>query len=271
MENNKLEHLFNNKLDGYTIEPSQAAQKKFSRQILNQKRRIILYRVGIAATVVLLVTAGIYAFLPGDNGQVDLVVSDAYEIQGELAAPVVKPLPDQEVQTDAEKTFIALQETQGDLDGTPIDETVASSGQERIQDIADEPEIAIPDVSDSGPSGISEVPVTMLAAEVGRNTATENFQEDVLQNDWKQETVIQHEISGLEEQQREPIKITIEYIASGKNQGQSEPGRKNFYSRLDKMKTVEEVIGDIRTYKDRLFALDFNKEEKETKNENSEE
>ena len=28
------------------------------------------------------------------------------------------------------------------------------------------------------------------------------------------------------------------------------------------MKSVDEVLGDIRTYKDKLFALDFKKKEK---------
>ena len=74
-----------------------------------------------------------------------------------------------------------------------------------------------------------------------------------------------------EDQVRETMKITIEYIASGNKDTQSESKRSNFYSKLAKMKTMDEVLGDIRTYKDRLFALDFKKEEKVNKDEKSKE
>ena len=65
-----------------------------------------------------------------------------------------------------------------------------------------------------------------------------------------------------EDQTQEPMKITIEYIASGNKDTQSKSKRKSFYSKLDNMKSVDEVLGDLRSYKDRLLALDFKKEEK---------
>jgi hypothetical protein len=74
-----------------------------------------------------------------------------------------------------------------------------------------------------------------------------------------------------EDQVHEPMKITIEYIASGNKDTQSESKRSNFYSKLDNMKTMNEVLGDLRSYKDRLFALDFKKEEKVNNEEKSKE
>ena len=97
----------------------------------------------------------------------------------------------------------------------------------------------------------------------------------VIEEEVEESTYIEYFVADpdiLEEDQvREPVKITIEYIASGKKDEQSESKRRNFYSKLDNMKTMNEVLGDLRSYKDRLFALDFKKEEKVNNKEKSKE
>jgi hypothetical protein len=135
---------------------------------------------------------------------------------------------------------ITVHEDPAIIDLTRQDEALAVSGNEKIEEQETaETEPLIADQADEGVY-IEYVTVNPEASEFPREKAYE------------------------------PVKITIEYIASGKSKGQSETDRKKFYSKMDNMKSVNEVLGDIRTYKDRLFALDFKKENKTKGEENSE-
>ena len=60
-----------------------------------------------------------------------------------------------------------------------------------------------------------------------------------------------------EDSAREPVRITIEYISSGSNKRKQQEKIKDFYARMDDIKGIDEVYGDLREFKDRLFALDF--------------
>jgi hypothetical protein len=70
--------------------------------------------------------------------------------------------------------------------------------------------------------------------------------------------------------EREPVKITIEYIASGSKThktGISKTHLGEFYSKMNKLVYPEEVLGDIRSLKDQLFALEFiNRKSTQTQN-----
>jgi hypothetical protein len=57
-----------------------------------------------------------------------------------------------------------------------------------------------------------------------------------------------------------PQKITIEYIASGSKRKRSGGSRSQigeFYSKMNKLVYPDEVLSDIRSLKDQLFALEF--------------
>jgi hypothetical protein len=71
-------------------------------------------------------------------------------------------------------------------------------------------------------------------------------------------------------QENEPMKITIEYIASSaKGKGSVTPKTQvgELYSRMNKLVYPDEILGDIRSLKDQLFALDFiNRKSNNTQN-----
>jgi hypothetical protein len=253
MENKKLEELFKNKLDGMVIEPSEASQDVLNRKIQLLKQKTLVRKISVAASVLLVVMAGIYAFLPNKNEK-----KEAYQ-QHELP---INDHGDQLVEVeffdspdiDRSEKNISIQEdyireesptaTSGDrTDNLDTDNTVReqlASGNEALR-----PE------------------ETLLASEFQEQEVDEMMTGQVEENVYI-EYYMKEADSGrlVEESKHEPMKITIEYIASGDKKEESQSKLKEFYSKMDNMKGVDEVIGDFRSYKDRLFALDFKNNKK---------
>jgi len=285
MENRKLEQLFKDKLSGMVIEPSPTAQDVFAKKIGLIKQRIMIRRISIAASILLLAVVGIYAFLPGRIEKVDLTQGESSakdEPQG-IAGKNNVPLP----LISSEKEAI-IPDDQIDLEnetsGNMEEHSIAIS-EVTIQEDTD------PDQHGSGIEALAVSEDTEIV--VKQTDDTKTLEADRVDEGVHIEYAIADPANGdqLLEKQYEPVKITIEYIASGKGpadghtgsavgwtgptdgqagEEQSEADRKKFYSKLDNMKSVDEVLGDIRTYKDRLFALDFKKENKVKDEEKSE-
>lgn len=270
MENRKLEQLFKDKLGGMVIEPSPTAQDVFAKKIGLIKQRIMIRRISIAASILLLAVVGIYAFLPGRMEKVDLTHGDS-SIKDEpqdIAGKNNVPLP--LISTERETIMLDDQvDLENETGGNMQEQSITISEATILED----------DDLDKLASGDVALAVSEDAEIVVEQTEDiETLEADRVDEGVYIEFAITDRENGdqPQEKQYEPVKITIEYIASGKNPAdggtssadglagreQTEADRKKFYSKLDNVKSVDEVLGDIRTYKDRLFALDFKKENK---------
>jgi hypothetical protein len=256
MENKGLEQLFKSKLSEMVIEPSIVAKDVFARKIHLAKQRILIRRISIAASIILLALAGVYTFLPNKVEKADLTQDESLII--DQGAGIAENGIDQKPDVSSENMEMLVVGEDTGIDHNEINKS--------------EHLVAISEVSDK--EDLNKVEVVGIDEEqAGMENKLDDFQEDkeveTLIADHVDESVYveylvedPEPVNQPDEKQYEPVKITIEYIASGKNKEQSETDRKEFYSKLDNMKSVDEVLGDIRTYKDRLFALDFKKEKK---------
>lgn len=267
MERNNLEDLFRDKLEGLVIEPSNVARESFARKIQYKRRSVLVKRFSIAASILLFISAGIYSYNILETNKIDLSRGEAFDSGYEFELTDLKNVPDPRTITpwqnedDIKENAMAFR-LGNSTNGTPaINENAnLASKSQGYEGSEMDPEIDI-----EGLAGADQRNDELIADPEANSAYREYF---VADPDLVVDEQLEEEVTTVD-RERKPIKITIEYIASGEKGRQSESKRSNFYSKLDNMKTMDEVLGDIRTYKDKLFALDFGKEEKVNNNEKS--
>lgn len=262
MEKNNLEGLFRDKLGGMVIEPSNEAKGRFARNIQHQRRHVIATRFGIAASILLFLFAGMYSIGIFDTDRIDLSKGEVSGTSFEPGIAILKDVPDPRglIEDPVVQNEIAL--TKENFSTTGSANTTAGN----LSPIAgDNAEID----KSAGIDGESFAVFDQENEELNSSQTDENTYIEYFVSDPDLVTNEQAEKDVFVGQERKPVKITIEYIASGQKGNLSDKKRGNFYSKLDNVKTMDEVLGDIRTYKDKLFALDFRKEEKVNNKEKS--
>jgi len=266
MERNKIEGLFKDKLEGLAIEPSSEARERFAGKIQYQRRRVLIKRIGIAASILLFTFAGIYSFKIFETDKIDLAKGESFNTRYDSEIAILNEVPSlRSIPPGQNENPVLDYEMANSMEySLTRNSEISTSG--RISSNSQENEgINInPQTDQEGFVGTDQENNELIGGQVEESTYIEYFVADseILVNEQAEEVV-------LVDQPREPMKITIEYITSGDGGKQSELKRSNFYSKLDNMKTMDEVLGDIRTYKDKLFALDFKKEEKVNNEEKS--
>lgn len=264
MERNNIEGLFKGKLEGLVIEPSSGARERFAKKIQKRRRSVLVKRFSIAASILFFAFAGIYSYRILDTDKIDLSKREALDSGFEFEIGVLKNLPSPRAIASGhsedpipENTLaIRLRNSSTENPEPYANLAVKAQGYEDIE--------MDPETDMEGIAAADTEYDELIEGQEDESTYIEYFVAD------PELGVDQHavEVSTVDKE-REPLKITIEYIASGEKGKQSESKLSNFYSKLDNMKTMDEVLGDIRTYKDKLFALDFRKEEKVNNNEKS--
>lgn len=264
MERNKIEGLFKDKLEGYVLEPSNEARERFQGMIQSKRRKVLIRRIVAAASVLLFTFAGIYSFRTLNTDKVDLTEGESFDTGYGTEMAIVKegPGPGSISPGDNEKTILENEianNMKSSSDEVSLTENPQSDKSESYFLIAQgaEDEKFKSGTGVQSSDGNDQEYEQLIEKQVEESTYIEYFvaDPDIMGDEQSKDLA-------TVDQAREPMKITIEYIASGNKETQSESKRSNFYSKLDKMKTMDEVLGDLRSYKDRLFALDFKKDEK---------
>jgi len=248
MENERLEQLFKDKLAGMVIEPSRSARDNFAGKIKIQKQKTLIRRISIAASILLVALAGIYGFFPDTKDKTGLS-QDGSSIMDQVGEVDQARISDEvadadlalssSLAEDSDKASAVQQAWEMPVDESIIekensddkvlaDSNITSKEEEPVNTVMEEPETE-----------------TLIADHADENVYVEYFIEEPGAG------------SQSSEASYEPIKITIEYIASGNSNDKQQSKLKEFYARMDNMKGMDEVYGDLREYKDRLFALDF--------------
>jgi len=259
MERNNLEGLFKDKLEGLVIEPSNGARETFARKIQYRRRNVLLKRFSIAASILLFTFAGIYSFRILETDKIDFSMGEAFDSGYESENAVLKNVPNprsitpgqSEVPIPENEIAINLRNSSPGKSEINANGNLAAKAQGN-EDIEMDPKIDL-----EGLAATDQEYEELIAGQEDKSAYIEYFVTDP-------DLVVDEQVVEVStvDQEPEPMKITIEYIASGVKGKQSESKRNNFYSKLDNIKTMDEVLGDIRTYKDKLFALDLRKEEK---------
>ena len=263
MERNKIEDLFKDKLEGYVLEPSNEARNRFHGMIRRKKQKVLIWRIGIAASVLLFAIAGIYSFRIQNTDKIDLAGGESYDAGYGNEMAIVKEIPGsvsippgENDKTVSEKEIAYKMEGLKDERSSGEISQNESSEKHALITQAVQDENLESELDHVGSVGADQEYEPLTGEQIEESTYLEYF---VADPDIKQDEESKSLIT--EDQVHQPMKITIEYIASGNKDTQSDTKRSNFYSKLDNMKTMGEALGDLRSYKDRLFALDFKKEE----------
>lgn len=275
MENKNLENLFRKRLAGMVIEPSAQANEAFEGRLKRRQQRILYRRISIAASIILMVMAGAIGFFPGDQEREEIAEQSSVvnKPSNDMVASQDEVLPEnnessiEDMLEDKGAPVAPASKEKSDPPAgkdDPIDTRSSDAGGAHVEKdayLAENKEmpgtiqVATPSgeplTAERGPSDISQLPdVTpqepLIAGE------DKEYGEDVLEDNAG--------YNGPE--QTKPVKITIEYIAAGSNDQKSRTRLREFYSKMDNLKGVDEVLGDFREYKDRLFALEFRNDNK---------
>lgn len=251
MEKNNLDQLFQEKLGNARISPSDGAIQVFNDRMNLRKRAILFRRIGVAASIVIVIGIGIVGFnqITERNSRIalEMALSPGDEMVNVLEDKVIKEIPLPQVVKD--NNYSNNDKVEANREDIIISDQVVESGQ------------TIPGKSLAmlvEPSGIevkNETDViteTEISYEPDSQTGGRFIEYSIVED---------NNISENQFAVSEPVKITIEYKSSG-NKTKKESKIKQLYSRMDNMKSADEVFGDLRTLKDKVFALNFKKENK---------
>ncbi len=264
MERNKIEDLFRDKLEGYNLEPSIEARDRFQGMIQRMRRKVMIRRIGIAASILLFTFAGIYSVRTLNTDKIDLAKGEFFDTVYNTGMAAVNEVPEPGlISPNEDEKTIAESEMVNEVNN-PAD-GASSTENSKAGSLESNAVIAQANENEKFQADKEQTGFVVDDRDHGQLSEEHNAENSYIEYYVADPDLIEDENSGnisIEDQTPEPMKITIEYIASGNKDEKSESKSSNFYSKLDKMKTVDEVLGDIRTYKDRLFALDFKREEK---------
>lgn len=260
MKDKSLESIFREKLEDLRIDPSDRA-KNLIQQRIKKRGRIILYRrLSIAAGIALIMSIGLFYFMPWEkrNSVVDhqVLPEDKSESIFHKDTPVQKEIPERVLsQTENERKEPGKR-------ASGVIEPVKPNPENSQNESMIQRERPAPQTTLAGITSNKKDPADTLqlaSAEIQISAETPNSQElySLSGEEQKFSSDTVDDVSGEKE---EPMKITIEYIASGTKKSKSDTSRSQlgeFYSKVNKLVYPEEVLGDIRSLKDQLFTLEF--------------
>jgi hypothetical protein len=264
MKNKALERIFQEKLGDLRMEPSEQTKDLVYHRIKKRGRIILYKRLSIAASVVIISFLGVFYFLPGYQDE-KIVQDNSISSPETMESPSVREslsmdgsekfqVPEEEDtklrDSDPEKRDRAYRESTLDNQATSENQKVEKKPE---KDRSQEPALSVPVARRQPISGMDSLPGQPVDPDI---------------SGLSEEIPIQQPLADQGGQR--PFKITIEYIASGsktKSLPESKRMAKEFYSRMNGLVYPEEVLGDIRSFKDQILAFDFiNAKKVETQN-----
>ena len=264
MKDKSLESIFRQKLKDLSIEPSVRA-KDLIRQRIKKRGRIILYRkLSIAASILLIMTGGIFYLVPEKE---EIPLAGQMETAGDVRDSTV----DIDAAENGEITEVPRggqsQSRDNSKAGPMVDPEREGNGKSRpgIQgntgaidktdkDVHSAMVVAAGDSPEENPDSLR------IASPENQNTPGTTSEEKINQHPIEAPIRMSDALAGETAVKEEPMKITIEYIASGskgKEAGAPKTQAGELYSKVNKLVYPDEVLGNIRSLKDQLFALEF--------------
>lgn len=260
MKDKSLELIFREKLEDLRIEPSDQA-KDLIHQRIKKRGRIILYRrLSIAAGIILIMTVGLFYLLPREKTN---PIANQLEMPEDKSGPVSPG--DTPVRKEMPVTALSKGDTEMEVprprDAEKIEPADLTKEVRRDEEMNREKEPArgpqlVEGIDEKRGPADSYPAVAVEPQVLPENTSVP--ESDQLPGE--DPVFLSDEVEESSAGKEEPVKITIEYIASGsksRKPGTSKTQLGEFYSRMNKLVYPEEVLGDIRSLKDQLFALEF--------------
>ncbi len=267
MKNNRLEDLFREKLQEMTIEPSDEARKLFINTLQRKSHRLWYKRMAVAAGFLLVMAVGIALLVPGQHTVPESRTSSV--VSGELlpsalpdytgeSLPVTGNISGNQPEQDTYNTPPAPQKKAKPAAYEGVDQAILVAETVPASVLIDQmPEI-------SGGQGIHSKPeIAFPAAGMPADETEEPLVPDMAPDQKKR-------LTDRSENGEKPMKITIEYIAGNNKGGSRISNVKELYSKVNNLPDADEMLGDIRSLKDQLFAIDLkniNKSEIQTNKE----
>lgn len=291
MKNKSIEEIFRQKFSDLKIEPSERARQHAAMRIRKRGRIILYRRLAIAAGVLMIVTLGYLFLVPGNgservaqqNSGQETIPADNGEVSnlnGEKPAGTSgmeeKDYLVRDTESDVDREGKAGLGADNNLDHKVAEKELPSEFKRKetqkaaIAKSGDRSEPAGDKVEPAGETGTGNLVVAVEEKAEMADASVAKPPNDLAMSDQDPAPAVQDPVLEDSDNKKETVKITIEYIASGSGKADNQ-GRQNnvkeLYTKIDKLVYPEAVLGDIRAFKDQLFALDFiNEGKSETQN-----
>lgn len=273
MKNKSLETIFRQKLENLRIEPTDRA-KNLILQKIKKRGRIILYRrLSVAASILLVTSLGIIYLMPGIN--------NTSLIQQKEAIGEIRDLSQEKDTPEKREVSKVPQVTQSlprnNTEEQPMErvEEVKAGGAEESDHVISNNAGEYKNISlaliSKEKSEQFPVPDSLHIASL-KDQPSLNISPGLEKKPDSLLDEIHHtdQVAVETKKDNEPMKITIEYIASGSKKNVPRnpiTHAGGLYSKVNKLVYPDEILGDLRSLKDQLFALDFiNRKSNETQN-----
>ena len=290
MKNKSIEKTFRQKLEDLRIEPSAIAKERVYNSIHKQSRIRLYKRISIAAGIIFILSVGLFLF--SSDKKPGILVRGEQKIpdSGEAGNPIQmrEGTPERSNSIIIKEQPVSAKNEQDHSDATSITQGEVNRQNEPAATAAILPDtiqvtkpLALvtgekgkgtdgkrPDGPvehlDFGPNDGRSFDSASSLSIVGAKELSEAEHSDIIGTGVPEtgKTVTDSKAKDQkgQENKRDPLKITIEYIASGpetSRQNARTRSVKGIYDKVNKLVYPEAIIGDIRTFKDQLFALDF--------------
>lgn len=252
MGKSNLDQLFQKRLGDMAISPSDATRKVFSDRISYRRRIGLIKKIGIAASILIVIGAGFLGFYQLKEQTLRIALEESvHGLENEL------------------DLFEGIDNNRIAIPLTKIDQNIGSSEMPE----GDAESSVKGDQANGIDKPVNQEPAVMLVeadmneSQFDLNGEIKKIENEIVKEDQVDGRLIEYYIfdpdSNPDEQlaTNKPLKITIEYKFSGKKSNKQSK-IKQLYSKIDNMKPADEVFGDLRTLKDKVFALNFKKENK---------
>ncbi len=261
MKDKSLESVFRHKLEDFSIEPS-ARAKDLIRQRINKRGRIILYRrLSVAASIVVITVMGVFYLIPDHK---EITLAEQRDTPDKKQDLVVNE------DTTEIKKIAEVQKSVQSRTGTGDDQKSQSTrnSEREVPAKSNQNETEKPEIRDKEvhfPMAVtaeekSDIPDSIQIASPGDLLLPDNRFTEITEDTGEDPMRLSEVSAGQSAAAEKPLKITIEYIASGskgKRSGNPKTQAGELYSKVNKLVYPNEVLGDIRSLKDQLFALEF--------------
>jgi len=250
MGKSNLDQLFQERLGDLTISPSDAVRKVFNDRLSYRRKVSIIRKISFAASILIVLGAGFLGF--------NQFMGNPRIALEEIAQSGINDMNLFE-NIDSKSISIPLAKSDRDIksfEETDVDDVLKNQQNQIIDsDKPAEPELSIMLVEavedENKYDQESEMAETENPIVAGSPVEGRLIEYSIIEPESKPEEQLAT---------NEPIKITMEYKSSGNKSKESKI--KQLYSKIDNMKSADEVFGDLRTLKDKVFAFNFKKENK---------
>ncbi len=262
MKNKSLEQIFREKLGELKIEPSERAIDVFNKKLKSRGRIVLIRKLSVAAGLFLIGLIAVLYFNPGaEKVSLQQEIRNPYEVQPTQDNSEINPVnPDTTTETLATYPQLSAKKQNTAIEDDNHSESLLTHSEIMKSDPA-----ILPEKNETLYRKQSKEILDTLGNLSDYTNGTRGFLSGVNEDSMNLQSDLSGLIASRQMEDRKPVKITIEYFSSGSKDMDSITHKSRIralYAKMNELVYPDDVLGDVRSFKDQLFTLDFIKRDK---------